>query len=133
MFIRIVDFVSMPGKTRMLSETIRNRLLPILRVQPGFVDEIVLESDVEPERVLALSFWRTREEAERYNRETYPAVKEVLLDSLETDPVLRTFYVASSTTHNLAAGRGGVVQPGRSAGESVPSAYTPQLKTGRLV
>ena len=41
MFARIVDFVSSPGKTRILNETIQRKLLPILRVQPGFVDEIV--------------------------------------------------------------------------------------------
>jgi heme-degrading monooxygenase HmoA len=105
MFARIVDFVSRPGKTRTLSETIQNKLQPIFRVQPGFIDEIVLESDVEPNRILTLSFWKTREQAERYNQETYPAVKEVLLASLETDPVVRTFNVATSTTHNIAAGR----------------------------
>jgi len=40
MFARIVDFVSSRRKTRILNETIQNKLLPILRVQPGFVDEI---------------------------------------------------------------------------------------------
>jgi heme-degrading monooxygenase HmoA len=105
MFVRIVDFVSMPGKTKTLSEAIQ-KLPPILRVQPGFVDEIVLESDVEPNRVLTVSFWKTREQAESYHQETYPAVKEVLLASLESDPVVRTFNVASSsTTRNVAAGR----------------------------
>jgi heme-degrading monooxygenase HmoA len=105
MFARIVDFVSSPGKTRILNETIQRKLLPILRVQPGFVDEIVLESDVEPDRVLTLSIWKTREQAELYSREKYPALKEVLLASLETDPVVRTFNVASSTTRNIPAGR----------------------------
>jgi heme-degrading monooxygenase HmoA len=105
MFARIEDFVSRPNKTRTLNETIQNKLLPILRVQPGFVDEIVLESDVESNRILTVSFWETREQAERYNQETYPAVKEVLLASLETDPVVRTFNVASSPTHNLGTGR----------------------------
>jgi heme-degrading monooxygenase HmoA len=105
MFARIVDFVSRPGKTRIVNETIQNRLLPILRVQPGFVDEIVLESDVEPDRFLTLSFWKTREQAERYHQETYPGVKEVLLASLETDPVVRTFNVARSKTCNIATGR----------------------------
>src|SRR5438876_11112689 len=97
MFARIVDLVSSRGKTRILNETIQRKLLPILRVQPGFVDEIVLESDVEPDRVLTLSIWKTREQAELYSQEKYPALKEVLLDSLETDPVVRTFNVASST------------------------------------
>jgi len=98
MFARIVDFVSRPGKTRTLNEIIQSRLFPIFRVQPGFVDEIVLESDVEPNRVVALSFWNTREQAERYNQETYPTVKEVLAASLEADPVVRTFNVVNSTT-----------------------------------
>jgi heme-degrading monooxygenase HmoA len=101
----IVDFVSRSGKTRTLKETIQNKLMPSLRVQPGFVDEIILESDVEPNRVLALSFWKTREQAERYGQERYPAVKEVLLVSLETDPLVRTFNVASSRLHNMTAGR----------------------------
>ena len=105
MFAEIVDFVSRSGKTRTLKETIQNKLMPSLRVQPGFVDEIILESDVEPNRVLALSFWKTREQAERYGQETYPAVKEVLLVSLETDPLVRTFNVASSRLHNMTAGR----------------------------
>jgi heme-degrading monooxygenase HmoA len=102
MFAQIVDFVSRPGKTRVLKETIESRLFPILRVQPGFVDEIVLESDVESNRVVTLSFWRTREQAEHYNQETYPSVTAVLVGSLEADPVVRTFSVASSTTCNLA-------------------------------
>src|SRR5205809_5232972 len=105
MFARIVDLVSSRGKTRILNETIQNKVLPTLRVQPGFVDEIVLESDVEPDRFLTLTFWKTREQAELYNQKTYPAVKEVLLASLETDPVVRTFNVARSTTRNIAMGR----------------------------
>lgn len=102
MFARIVDFVSRPGKTKALNETIQSRLFPILRVQPGFVDEIVLESDVDPNRVVTMSFWRTREQAERYIQETYPAVTAVLIGSLEAEPVVRTFNVASSTTRNPA-------------------------------
>ena len=115
MFARIVDFVSRPGKTRTLNETIQSRLFAILRVQPGFVDEIVLESDVEPNRVVTLSFWRTREQPERYNQGTYPAVKEVLVASLETEPVVRTFNVMNSTTRNIA-GQHGIVRPARPPG-----------------
>ncbi len=89
----------------MLELSIWSVVLPTLRVQPGFVDEIVLESDVEPDRFLTLTFWKTREQAELYNQKTYPAVKEVLLASLETDPVVRTFNVARSTTRNIAMGR----------------------------
>jgi hypothetical protein len=105
MFARIVDFVSSPGKKRILNETIQKKLLPILRVQPGFVDEMVLESDVEPYRVLSLSLWKNREQAELYNQGKYLAVKEALVASLETDPIVRTYKVASSTTRDVTTGR----------------------------
>jgi len=78
MFARIVDLVSSRGKTRILNETIQNKVLPTLRVQPGFVDEIVLESDVEPDRFLTLTFWKTREQAELYNRVVDLATLKVL-------------------------------------------------------
>jgi len=39
--------------------------VPILKKQNGFVDEIVLVSDAEQDRVLGLSFWNAREDAER--------------------------------------------------------------------
>jgi heme-degrading monooxygenase HmoA len=116
MFGRIVDFVSRPGKTRSLTEIISSRLFPILSVQPGFFDEIVLESNVEPNRVVTLSFWKTREQAERYNQETYPALKEVLVASLEVDPVVRTFNVMNSTTHNIV-GQHILVRPAMPLGE----------------
>ena len=35
-------------------------------------------SDTEPNRVLALSFWNTKEDAERYHREQYPAIHEMV-------------------------------------------------------
>ncbi len=105
MFTRIVDFIGTRGKTRDLKEAIQTKILPILRGQPGFVDEIVLESDIEPDRVLALSFWRSREDAERYNREQYSKVKESLRGMLESEPVVKTFNVTSSTAHKIAPGK----------------------------
>ena len=67
------------------------------------MDETVLASDTDPDRVLALSFWKTREDAERYNREQYPAVHEMVRHLLETEPAIRTFNVDTSTTHKIAA------------------------------
>jgi hypothetical protein len=38
--------------------------VPILKKLRGFVDEIVLVSSSDPNRVLALSFWNKKEDAE---------------------------------------------------------------------
>ena len=82
-----------------------DKIVPILKKQPGFVDEIVLVSDADSNRVLALSFWKTSEDAERYQREKYNSVRATLQSLLEAEPVVRTFEVHTSTGHKITAGK----------------------------
>ena len=105
MFTRVVELVSKQGKARELSSTINDKIVPILKKQPGFADEIVLVADADSNRVLALSFWKTREDAERYQRKQYKSVRETLESVLEAEPVVRTFEVHTSTGHRIAAGK----------------------------
>jgi heme-degrading monooxygenase HmoA len=105
MFTRTVEVIAKSGKARELAHTINDKVLPILKKQTGFVDETLLVSDAEPNRILALSFWNSKEDAERYHREQYPLVHEMVRQLLEAEPVIRTFNVDSSTTHKIAAGK----------------------------
>lgn len=105
MFTRVVEITTKPGKTEQLSASINDKVLAILKKQKGFVDELVLVSDKEENRVLALSFWKTREDAEQYHRGEYPKVQEALGPILDAEPVIRTFEVNTSTTHKIAAGK----------------------------
>ena len=105
MFTRVVELTSKSGKAKELSNTINEKVLPILKKQTGFVDETVLVSDSESTRVLGLSFWNSKEDAERYNREQFPKIHEMLKPLLEAEPVIRTFDVHTSTTHRIASGK----------------------------
>jgi heme-degrading monooxygenase HmoA len=105
MFTRVVELTTKPGKNKQLSDTINDKVLPILKKQKGFVDETVLVSDKEDNRVLSLSFWNTREDAEEYHRAQYEKVHEMVRNLLDTEPVIRTFDVHTSTTHRIAAGK----------------------------
>ena len=78
-------------------------LVPILKKQAGFVDETVLVSDAEPNQVLGLSLWNSKEDAERYPREQYQQIHDTLKHLLDGEPVIRTFDVQSSTTHQITA------------------------------
>src|SRR5438128_5315873 len=78
MFTRVVEITTKSGKAHEVANTIHEKILPILRKQAGFVDETVLTSETESNRILGLSFWKTREDAERYHREQYPKVNEIL-------------------------------------------------------
>jgi hypothetical protein len=68
-------------------------------------------SDTEDTRIIALSFWNSWEDAERYHPEQYPAIHEMMRDLLEAELVIRTFTVDSSTTHRVAAGKSRLKQP----------------------
>jgi heme-degrading monooxygenase HmoA len=103
MFTRIVEVTAKSGKARELSTIINDKVLPILKKQAGFLDETLLVSDTEPNRVLAQSFWNTREDADRYSRDQYPVVHDMIRHLLETEPAVRTFNVDSSTIHKITS------------------------------
>ena len=105
MFTRTVEVTPKSGKARELANTINDKVLPILKKQKGFVDETVLVSDKEDNRVLSLSFWNSREDAEEYHRAEYQKVHDLVRHLLEAEPMIRTFDVHTSTTHRIAAGK----------------------------
>lgn len=105
MFTRIVEMSTKAGKAKELSRTINDKVLSLLKNQPGFVDEIILISPQSPDRLLALSFWQTKEDAEKYNRDTFPKVTEIIRNLIEGPPKVQTFDVEHSTVHNIAAGK----------------------------
>ena len=105
MFTRVVDIRTITGKAKEFSTALNEKVLPMLRKQPGFIDEITLVSNTEPDRILALSFWQNEEQAERYHHEQFPKITELLDNILESEPQVETFHVDTSTTHKIARGK----------------------------
>jgi heme-degrading monooxygenase HmoA len=105
MFARIVECRIKPEQREKTYQTVRQEVLPLLQKQPGFVDELGLISDTDQERLVAISFWKTKEDAERYQRETFPRVADILKPLLKTTPKVETYNVEDSTIHRIAAGR----------------------------
>jgi heme-degrading monooxygenase HmoA len=105
MFTRVVEIHTKTGKAKEFSTTLKEKVLPILKKQSGFVDEITLISNTEPERILALSFWDSEKDAELYNKDQFPKVNEILNSVLETAPKVETFNVDTSTTHKITKGK----------------------------
>ena len=84
------------------TRTLEQEIIPMLRKQKGFRDEITL---VAPERheIVAISFWDRKEDAEFYNREKYPDILKALSKVVEGTPRVELFEVANSTSHQIAA------------------------------
>jgi hypothetical protein len=88
-----------PEFTRILE----NEIIPLLRKQEGLQDEMLF---VAPQRneAVAISFWDKRVNAEAYNHIAYLDVLRILSKVVEGMPVVETFEVANSTSHEIAAG-----------------------------
>ncbi len=105
MFTRIVECNVKPEKRDEFSNKLRNDVLPILQKQPGFVDLIGLVHETDRERIVSVSFWNSKEDAERYHREHYNRILDMLKPMLKKDPKVEHFTVDTSTTHRIAAGK----------------------------
>ncbi len=105
MYIRVVDVTSKQGKARELCHTLEDKVLPILKKQHGFVDEFVMVSDAEPDRIVAESIWKTRDDARRYQQEQFDAVQKIMQPLLENPPVVRTFDIHISTAHRITTAK----------------------------
>jgi hypothetical protein len=77
-------------------------IIPLLRKQSGFQDEITFVSPGGKE-AFALSLWDKAEDAEAYNHGTYPTVAKIMAAVIEGSPRVETFEVANSTFHKIAS------------------------------
>jgi len=105
MFTRVVEIETMAGKGRDFVSAMNEKVLPILKKQSGFADEIMLVGSTDPDRILTLTFWQTEADAELYNREYSSQVSEILKPLYERAPTVTTYNVDTSTTHAIAAGK----------------------------
>ena len=102
MYTRNVSMKLKVNSAKEFTHTLENDVIPVLRKQKGFKDEITL---LAPERneAVAISFWDKKEDAEAYNRTTYPEVQKFLARVSEGTPQVQTYEVGISTIHKTAA------------------------------
>jgi len=84
------------------TKTMENEILPLLRKQKGFQDEIIL-SVPNGREIVAITFWDHKQSAEAYNSTAYPQVLKILAKLVDGTPQVRTFDVIGSTTQKAAA------------------------------
>jgi heme-degrading monooxygenase HmoA len=91
-----------PNSTAQFTQTLEKEVLPMLRKQEGFQDEVTFIVPGGTE-ACAISFWQSKENAEAYNRAGYPEVLKALGKIVEGTPQLQTYEVSNSTFHKIAA------------------------------
>ncbi|MGA7318592.1 MAG: hypothetical protein WBX22_32025 [Silvibacterium sp.] len=95
--------VSVHLRSNMLSEyghVFESQILPLLRKQTGFRDEITLASPNGVD-VTAISLWDNKGDAEAYNTNTYPEVVKIFSKLIDGTPKVQTCEVVNSTFHRV--------------------------------
>jgi len=93
-------------KSNMLSDytrTFEKDVLPVLRKQHGFKDEITFAGAGGVD-VTAISLWESKADADAYNTSTYPQVLKTMERFIEGTPKVQTSDVVNSTFHKIAVG-----------------------------
>jgi hypothetical protein len=93
-------------KSNMLSDYTRifeNDVLPLLRRQHGFKDEITFAGAGGVD-VTAISLWENKADADTYNTNTYPQVLKTMERFIDGTPKVQTSDVVNSTFHKIAVG-----------------------------
>jgi heme-degrading monooxygenase HmoA len=102
MFARSVSFHLKPGRSAEFTQLFDKEIVPLLRKQKGFQDEIALVAPDGSDAV-AISVWDLKENAEMYARTAYPGVLNALTPVVEGTPRVQTYDVSTSTLHKIVA------------------------------
>ena len=102
MFARSISIRLKPNSVAEFTQLIEKETLPLLRKQKGFQDEMTFVAPGGTEAV-GISLWDQKENAEAYNRGTYPEVLKALGKVVEGTPQVHTFEVSNSTFHKIGA------------------------------
>ena len=102
MFARSVTMRLKPNSVAEFNRTFEKEILPLLQKQKGFQDAISLVAS-NGSKVVGISLWDQKEDAEAYNLTTYTEVQKILSRGIEGTPQVQTYEVSMSTIHKTAS------------------------------
>jgi len=100
MYARDISFRLKSNMQSDYTHTSENQVLPLLRKQKGFKDEITLCNPGAVDAV-SISLWEHKNNADDYNTNTYPEVLKTLAKVIDGTPRVQTYETVISTFHNV--------------------------------
>ena len=102
MYARRVSMKLKPNSTQEFTQRLEKDVIPMLRKQSGFRDEITFVAPSGTE-AFDLSLWDNKQNAEIYERGHYAEVNKILAKVVDGTPRVESYEVANSTFHKIAA------------------------------
>ena len=102
MFARKVYMHLKPNSVSEFTRSLEQEVIPLLRKQKGFQDEITFVSQ-DGMQAFGISIWDNMENAVAYNLGTYPEVTKILSKVIDGAAQVETYEVAASTFYKTVA------------------------------
>jgi hypothetical protein len=100
MLARTIHLRLKPHSVGELTKTMENEIIPWLRQEEGFQDEItfIVRSGMG---AVGISLWDQKEKSGVYEREIYPKMLKALNNVVRGTPTVHTYEVSNSTFHTI--------------------------------
>ena len=102
MFARKVSVRLKADAGGLFIQKMEDEIIPLLRRQKGFLDEVTLISQSGRE-IYAYSFWENSDDAETYANTTFTEVNSLLSELIDGTIRIHSYMVANSTFHKIAS------------------------------
>ena len=102
MFARLITTHMKPGKFDLATRKFEEKIIPTLRKQHGFRDEVSF-FDKDRSESVAISFWDTEADVRKYEKDAYSEMVKTLSDTFDGTPEVRHFEVANATWYKIHA------------------------------
>src|SRR5207302_9933714 len=102
MYARRVSLQLKPNSAAEFGRQLEKQIIPVLRKQKGFQDEITFVAPAGTE-AFGVSLWDNKESADAYSRGPYAEVTEILANLVDGNSQVDTYEVSNSTFHKIGA------------------------------
>jgi heme-degrading monooxygenase HmoA len=102
MYARRVSMTLKANSTAEFTKQLEKEVIPMLRKQKGFRDEITFIPSAGTE-AFGVSLWDNKESADAYSRGPYAEVTKMLANVVSGSPRVDTYEVSNSTFHKIGA------------------------------
>lgn len=97
MYARVIQATISPKRVAEFKGAVTDHNLPIIRSQPGFVDDVEMYAG---NQFISLTFWETEEDAERFTREVLPPIATRSGPLVVTPLEARAYELEQDTVHS---------------------------------
>jgi heme-degrading monooxygenase HmoA len=91
-----------PKMGAQFKQTMEAEILPVLKRQQGFHDELVLMS-ADGREAIGISLWDSQQHAEAYSQQSYGEIKQKLSNVTESAPTVKTYDVSLTSVQRQTA------------------------------